>query len=182
MIEAQTARAFELLGIAPTNDKEAVRRAYHALVKQYHPDRFHAGSEQDAAQKKLIELNLAYELAVRHTEKRVVSVFQTMPLEQAKAQAQRLLEQGEPESALRQLARADSKDDEWYHLEGLVMMQLKQYAAAHQSFREAVRRSPDNMDFRRSALEAALAVKRHRSIGVRAAEWAQGLFSKRRVR
>lgn len=182
MTEAQTARAFELLGIAPTNDKEAVRKAYHVLVKKYHPDRFRTDSEQDAAQKKLIELNLAYELAVRHAEKRVVAVFQTMPLEQSKAQAKRMLEQNEPESALRQLARAETKDDEWYHIEGLVMMRLKQFGAAHQSFREAVRRSPDNMEYRRSALEAALAIKRHRSIGARAAEWAQGLLNKRRAR
>ena len=38
------------------------------------------------------------------------------------------------------------------------MMSLCQYEA-HRSFREAVRRSPDNMDFRAAALEAALAVK-----------------------
>lgn len=182
MTDAQTARAFELLGLAPTNEKDAVRKAYHALVKQYHPDRFRPGGEQDAAQKKLIELNLAYELAMRYTERCTAAIFQTMPPVQAKAQAKRLLEQGEPESALRHLARAESKDDEWYHLEGQVMMQLKQYAAAHQSFREAVRRSPENMEYRRSALEAALAVKRRGSFGGRAAEWAEEFFHRRRKR
>lgn len=182
MISAQTQRAFFVLGIEPTHDKEAVRRAYHVLVKQYHPDRFHDPQEQDVAQKKLIELNLAYETAMRHVEKQGVFLFQTIPLAQAKAQASRMLEQDEPESALRYLARSDAKDDEWYHLEGRVMMCLKQYAAAHQSFREAVRRSPDNMEFRRSALEAAVAVKRHRHIGVRAAEWVQDVFGKRRKR
>lgn len=182
MMDVQSERAFDMLGIAPTEDKAAVRRAYHALVKRYHPDRYQAGSEQDAAQKKLIELNLAYELAIRYQSGRAVSMFQTMPLAQAKLLAQRMLQQHDAEGMLRALARSEDKDEEWYYLEGHAMMLLKQYAAAHQSFREAVRRAPDNMDFRRAALEAAVAVKRHRNLGARAAEWAQGLFSKRRVR
>ncbi|MDD2428604.1 MAG: DnaJ domain-containing protein [Eubacteriales bacterium] len=171
--------AFEVLGIAPTDDKQAVRCAYHTLVKKYHPDRFTDPGEQAIAQQRLIELNLAYEKAIKLTEQRTVG-FHTVPAQQAKAFARRLLEQMEPESALRQLARADGKDEEWYYLEGLMMMQLRQWAAAHQSFREAVRRSPENMTYRRAALNAALAVKRNGNVVFRVIDWCDNKLKRSR--
>ena len=58
------ASAFEVLGIQPTDSQQEVRSAYHVLVKKYHPDRFADPGEQDIAQRKLIELNLAYETAM----------------------------------------------------------------------------------------------------------------------
>ena len=171
--------AFEVLGIAPTDDKQAVRCAYHTLVKKYHPDRFTDPGEQAIAQQRLIELNLSYEIAIKLTEQRTVG-FHTVPAQQAKAFARRLLEQMEPESALRQLARAAGKDEEWYYLEGLMMMQLRQWAAAHQSFREAVRRSPENMTYRRAALNAALAVKRNGNVGFRVIDWCDNKLKRSR--
>lgn len=175
------ASAFEVLGIQPTDSQQEVRSAYHVLVKKYHPDRFADPGEQDIAQRKLIELNLAYETAMKLTQQRRVG-FHTVPADQAKSFARRLLEQSEPESALRQLARADQKDDEWYYLEGMVMMQLHQYVAAHQSFREAVRRSPNDMTYRRAALDAALEVKKRKNVAYRAMDMVHDMMRKRRNR
>ena len=78
--------------------------------------------------------------------------------------AQRMLDQGNLESALRQLARADGKDADWYFLQGKILMGLRQYDTAHQSFREAVRRDPDNHKDREGALDAALAMKKNRPL------------------
>ena len=46
-------------------------------------------------------------------------------------------------------------------------MGLRQYETAHQSFREAVRRDPDNRKYREGALDAALAMKKNRSFAHR---------------
>ncbi len=150
---------FDILGIKPTDDKERIRTAYHKQVKKCHPDKFSDEVRQKNAQDRLIELNLAYEQAIKLVSRKDTN-YHNVPAIKAKKFALNLLEGGEAESALRQLQRADSKDDEWYYIEGKIMMSLRQYEAAHRSFREAVRRSPDNMDFRAAALEAALAVKK----------------------
>ena len=81
------------------------------------------------------------------------------------------MDQGNLESALRQLGRADSKDAEWYYMQGNILMALKQYETAHQSYREAVRREPDNRQFREGALDAALAMKKNRPLGEKLRSW-----------
>ena len=154
---------FELLGVKPGASAEEVRSAYRQMVKSCHPDQFQDAEQQKQAQEKLIKLNLAYEAALKFASRRTVG-FNLISQEEAKHFAQRLIDQGNLESALRQLGRADSKDAEWYFMQGKILMALKQYETAHQSFREAVRRDPDNRQFREGALDAALAIKKSKTI------------------
>ena len=44
----------------------------------------------------------------------------------------------------------------------------------HQSYREAVRREPDNRTYREGALNAALAMKKARPLGAKIADWVRG--------
>ena len=50
---------YSVLGVDPNATEEDIKKAYRALVKQYHPD-LHPGDE--AAAKKMSEINEAYEL------------------------------------------------------------------------------------------------------------------------
>jgi DnaJ like chaperone protein len=54
---------FEVLGVSPDADREAVRSAYRALIMKYHPDRVeHLGEEfRDLAQQKFVEIQGSYE-------------------------------------------------------------------------------------------------------------------------
>ena len=56
---------YSVLGVDPMADSETVRRAWRALVREYHPDRMVArGVPEEAmklAEKRLIQANLAYE-------------------------------------------------------------------------------------------------------------------------
>jgi len=52
--------AYTLLGLTPDADKMAVRSAWRALVRTYHPDL--AKDNPVAAHKKLVEINAAFEL------------------------------------------------------------------------------------------------------------------------
>ena len=164
---------FEVLGVAPGADEQTVRAAYRKLVKSCHPDQFQDVQKQKAAQEQLIRLNLAYEAALKLAARTTVG-FNLISQQEAKHFARRLVEQGNLESALRQLNRADSKDAEWYCLQGDILMALKQYETAHQSYREAVRREPDNRVYRQGALDAALAVKKHRPLGAKIGDWLRG--------
>ena len=172
------ANAYEVLGLTPNADTKQVRDAYRIKVKACHPDQFTDEKLQRDAQEKLIELNHAYEEALRFASERKC-VSNTLPSEEAKKFAQRLSEQGKPESALRQLCRADIKDSEWYYLQGQILMTMRQYDTAHQSFREAVRQDPDNPQFRQGALNAALAIKRHNKLPLRVSDWIKNTLKRK---
>lgn len=133
---------------------------------------------QKAAQEKLIRLNLAYEEALKIASQHRVG-FNLISQEEAKHFAQRLIDQGNLESALRQLGRADSRDDGWYYMQGQILMGLRQYETAHQSFREAVRRDPENRKYREGALDAALCQKKNRPLGEKLHGWVKETLGRR---
>ena len=170
--------AFEVLGIAPDATQEQVRQAYRTQVKKHHPDQFEEKEMQLRAQEKLVELNLAYEQALKAVASRPVS-FSSLPTEQAISMARKLMEQGHVESALGQMARAESKTEAWYFFQGQLLMKLRQFASAHQAFRAAILLSPDNREYRAWALDAAVAVKKHQKLHYKVADWAQSLFGKK---
>ena len=59
-------RAYEILGVDPGADPEAIQRAYRALVKIAHPD--HAG-ETPEVNARFLEIKAAYEI-LRDPERR----------------------------------------------------------------------------------------------------------------
>jgi tetratricopeptide (TPR) repeat protein len=172
-------KAFEVLGLSPDADAQAVRNAYRQRVKACHPDLYQDAASQKAAQEKLIELNLAYEEALKIASQHRVG-FNLISQEEAKHFAIRLMEQGNLESALRQLNRADSRDDAWFYLQGNILMAMRQYDSAHQSYREAVRRDPENRRYREGALDAALALKKSKQLGSRLQGWMRDALGKKR--
>ena len=164
--------AFDILGLSRNATEQQVRQAYHQKVKACHPDQFIDVQDQQLAQDQLIQLNLAYEQALRLTMKRLMPPTRPISAEEAKAMAKKLLEERRYESALAQLTHAETRDDEWYYLHGQLLMGIHQYSTAHQSFREALRLQPENRAYRQSALDAAVAVKKHQRWTRRMAEWA----------
>ncbi|MCL1854574.1 MAG: DnaJ domain-containing protein [Clostridia bacterium] len=172
---------FDVLGLNPHADAQEIRAAYRQKVKDCHPDQYQDAAEQTAAQERLVELNLAYEEALKVAFRHHVG-FHYISQEEAKHFAVRLMDQGSLESALRQLNRASSRDDGWYYLQGHILMGLRQYENAHQSFREAVRREPENRRYREGALDAALAMKKNRRPGYRLQNWLREALGKGRKR
>ena len=158
-----------MLGLNASATAEDVRTAYRQLVKSCHPDRFQDPGEKAAAQEKMIALNLAYEEALKLTASRrsaATNYNRELTVEEAIALADKMLRRDSPESALRQLMRTKGRTGAWFAMQGHVLMALEQYESAHQSYREAVRREPNNNVFRQGALDAAVALKKsHTPIG-----------------
>ena len=169
---------FYVLGLAPNADEQAVRSAYRQRVKECHPDHFTDPEQQKKAQEELVELNLAYEEALKTASRHKVG-FNCISQEEAKHFAQRLIEQGNLESALRQLNRADSRDHGWFYLHGVILMGLRRYEDAHTSFREAVKGEPDNREYRAKALEAAVAMKNSHRLDVKVQNWFKDTFKRK---
>ena len=165
-----TRNPFEVLGLNAGADADDVRNAYRRLVKTCHPDKFLDADERKAAQEKMIALNLAYEEALKLTASRrsaATDYNRELTVEEALALADKMLRRDSPESALRQLMRTKARNGSWYAMQGRVLMALDQYESAHQSYREAVRREPHNNVFRQGALDAAVALKKSRTLGGR---------------
>ncbi len=156
---------FETLGLRAWADPDEIRAAYRTLVKKCHPDMVQDPEKKRAAQEQMIRLNLAYEEALRLSTPRQHAAYrQELPKTEAILLAEKMLNLGNPESALRQLLRAETRDDVWYYTQGKVLMRLAQYSSAHQSFREAVRRCPENNEYRSGALDAAVAMKKEKTL------------------
>ena len=171
--------AFDVLGLSADASREQVKKAYHNKVKASHPDLHREPEVQDEAQRRMVELNLAYAQAMEIVDRPKLG-FHKMPLEQIKVIVRRLLDQGHFETALLQLGRAQTRDADWYAMQGEILMAFKEFDTAHQSFREAVRQEPDNMRYRQQALDAAVAVKRHRHIPMRIKDSIEALLSGKR--
>jgi len=53
---------YKVLGVNPGDDEETIKKAYRALVKKYHPDRYVNTPMADMATEKLKEINEAYDM------------------------------------------------------------------------------------------------------------------------
>jgi cytochrome c-type biogenesis protein CcmH/NrfG len=81
--------------------------------------------------------------------------------------ARRAMAQDNPESALRSLLRTEDRSGDWYYVQGQALMAMEEYDSAHQSFREAVRRDPDNKEYRCGALDAFIAGRNAKKLPMR---------------
>ena len=156
---------FEVLGLKGWADQDEIRTAYRTLVKQCHPDMIQDPLLKEEAQARMVALNLAYEEALRLASPRPQAPLGPPPsTAEAILMAERALARDNPEAALRQLLRSEKRDGDWYYMQGKVLMALEQYESAHQSFREAVRMSPDNNVYRSGALAAAVAFRKSETL------------------
>ena len=173
---------FEVLGLKGWATPDEIRGAYRTLVKQCHPDMVQDPNEKEAAQRRMVALNLAYEEALRLASPRPQapssSVASEISCEEAVLLARRAMARGNPEGALRSLSRSESKDAEWFFMQGQVLMAMEEYESAHQSYREAVRRDPDNREYRSGALEAAVTCKKAKHLPFKVKRAARHLLRK----
>ena len=158
---------FEVLGLKGWAGPDEIRNAYRTLVKQCHPDMIRDPSEKEAAQTRMVALNLAYEEALRLASPRPHSSSVTPEVSCAEAVllAQRAMARDNPEGALRALSRCEEKSGEWYYMQG-------------KAFREAVRTSPENNVYREGALDAAVASQKAATIQGKAKKVLKNLFRK----
>jgi len=156
---------FEVLGLKGWATPEEIRTAYRALARQCHPDMIQDPAEKEAAQTRMVALNLAYEEALRLASPRAgAPVTPELSSAESVLMAQRAMARNNPQGALRSLIRCEHRDGDWYYMQGKVLMALEEYESAHQSFREAVRLDPENNVYRAGALAAAVALQKERKL------------------
>ena len=156
---------FEVLGLKGLATPDEIRSAYRALARQCHPDMIQDPAEKEAAQTRMVALNLAYEEALRLASPRgTIPVTPTLSSPEAVLMAQRAMAKNNPEGALRSLIRCEERTGEWYYMQGQVLMAMEEFSSAHQSYREAVRLDPENNVYRAGALAAAVALQKEQKL------------------
>lgn len=166
---------FVMLGVRADATVDEVRAAYHERVKRYHPDIIKGEAQQRIAEDKLVEINIAYKEAMRRASSREET---PVCIGNAKQMAKRLLEQGHLDSAFRVLQKAGERDAEWFSLQGMILLRKGEAEAAHASFRTAVRLEPENTIHRQRALDAAVQMRKQKTIRGRMSGWARNIVGR----
>jgi DnaJ-domain-containing protein 1 len=158
---------YEVLGVRRSASASDIKRAYHALAKRFHPDRFHRGV--DAAQLALIESAFAQIAQAYETLKdkglRAVYDSKLLTEEQARRTQRETLPTGRNKAARQQEAAADpgvsiprarqqqnapgsAYQAEERFQQGLSALQQGNHALAIASLGEAARLMPDEPRYR----------------------------------
>lgn len=140
--------AYEKLGVRAHASEAEVRKAYRALARRWHPDRFAAGPERLWAEQKMTEINQAYKEAM------ALSRAQAKPEDGQLCDVRHLVEEGQLAAARQALMRIAQRTAEWNYLFGDVLYRLGEYKKAALYLGVAVHQSPDNPQYR-SAYAAA---------------------------
>ena len=149
---------YEKLGIQASASDEEIRRAYRALARRWHPDRFPEGPERMWAEEKMIEINSAYHDALRH-----VPAANTAGEDVQFADVRRLMEAGHLSAARQALMRIACRTAEWNYLFGAVLLRMGETEKAVLYFSIASHQNPDSIQYRTAYLSAEAMQNQSRS-------------------
>lgn len=153
---------YEVLGVEPGADEETVKKAYRALAKKYHPDRYANSPMQETAAEKMKQINEAYDMITKGQASggssggynaggyntggynaggyryNFTTSFQTVRM---------LISMGQYDAALNML-NALPQEAEWYYLRGLISLRRGYYDQAYSDLEKASNMDPSNVEYR----------------------------------
>jgi molecular chaperone DnaJ len=134
---------FEILGLSEGATSQEVRRAYRALARRWHPDRFPAGPERDWANDRMADINRAYRACIKRA-RRACSDDQER-LERAR----KLIDDGQFVNARAVLMEVSTRRAEWNYLFGLMLMHRREYEKAQIYLSVAAHQMPNEPKYAR---------------------------------
>lgn len=137
------ANDFEILGLTEPASVPQVRKAYRALARRWHPDRFPAGPEREWASDRMAEINRAYRACI--SSKRSVCRDDHEQL----AHARSLIDDGQFVNARAVLMEISTRRAEWNYLFGLMLLHRHEYEKATTYLSVAAHQQPDNAKYQR---------------------------------
>ena len=144
---------YEVLGLTQGASIDEVRQAYRTLAKKYQSDEFMNGPLSSSAQKKMDELNEAYDEIISHSsnsqkssQKEVYSdsTHSSYPDVRSLIQQNRL---EEAETILDGIYMS-SRDAEWYFLKGQIHQRRGWFDEAHKAYSKAYSLDPSNREYK----------------------------------
>ena len=152
---------YKILGVSPDASDEEIKKAYLALARKYHPDKYTDTDLSDLAAEKMKEVNGAYD-AIRQMREHGEgartqyqqgtnnSYGQSHQENGAFAHIRRLINNGDVDGAAALLEKMSipDRDGEWNFLMGCVQIKYHRYADAARFLDEACRQDPYNTEYR----------------------------------
>ena len=164
---------YKILGVDPSASDAEVKKAYYALAKKYHPDKYRDSDLADLAADKMKEVNAAYEeiQAMRagggkgtsnnagrqgsgayqgYGQRTNYAGYSSSSGKPIYGRIRKLINEGQSRAAeqlLIQIAGSE-RDAEWYFLMGCVVAHKGYYMDAQQYFDTACGMDPDNVEYR----------------------------------
>ncbi len=139
---------YEVLGVPRGASKEQIKNAYRALAKKYHPDSFESSLLREDAERKMAEINEAYDAIVGNAGGSYSSSGYTAYGNRL-YEAENLLMRGDVDAAERVLESMpqSERSARWYYLKGQANYKRGWTDQAYSYFSMAHNMEPDNPEF-----------------------------------
>ena len=151
---------YAVLGVSKNASDEEIKNAYRELARKYHPDNYTDNPLSDLAGEKMKEINEAYDRIMnsRRSGKNNNSYAGGFNANAASSfpEVRSLINQGRLEQAQEILdgVPPQSRNAEWYFLNGTVLYRRGWFDQAFTSFATASRMDPTNMEYRNAVNNA----------------------------
>ncbi len=143
---------YSVLGVDKNASDEEIKNAYRELARKYHPDNYADNPLSDLAGEKMKEINEAYDAIVnsRRGGKTSSDGYYANNTNSSFPEVRQLINQGRLEQAQEVLdgVQPQSRNAEWYFLNGTVLYRRGWFDQAYTSFATASRMDPSNMEYR----------------------------------
>ena len=142
---------YSVLGINKNATEEEVKNAYRELARKYHPDNYVENPLSDLAAEKMKEINEAYDTIINSRRSGKSSQDNSSYNSSTSfPEVRSLINQGRLEQALEVLdgVPPQSRNAEWYFLNGTVLYRRGWFDQAYTSFATASRMDPYNAEYR----------------------------------
>lgn len=147
---------YEVLGVPRGASQEEITKAYHELVKKYHPDKYQGNPLADLAKEKLQEVNEAYEALTKggssyggsssgntygsYGNYSSSSVYYN--------QVRSAINRNDIAEAQQLLVNAPDRSAEWYFLSGVLSLRRGQISDGIQNLKQACDMDPSNQEYK----------------------------------
>jgi molecular chaperone DnaJ len=143
---------YEVLGVKQGASQEEIKKAYHKLVKKYHPDRFQENPLYDLAEQKLAEINEAYDYLTKNSNS-ANSVGSNGWNGKSNSgdfynKVRMNISSGNIVLAEQMLDETDARNAEWFYLKGIIFMKKGWYDQAYSNIQNAVNMDPTNFEYK----------------------------------
>ena len=144
---------YSVLGVDKNATDEQIKNAYRELARKYHPDNYADNPLADLASEKMKEINEAYDAIInnrRSGSSNTNSGYGYQSSASSFPEVRSLINQGRLEQAQEVLdgVPPQSRDAEWYFLNGTVLYRRGWFDQAYTSFATASRMDPMNPEYR----------------------------------
>ena len=145
---------YAVLGVSKNATEEEIKAAYRELARKYHPDNYADNPLSDLAAEKMKEINEAYdEITAKHRNRKTnTGTDYQSGFSSSFPEVRSLIRQGKLEEAQEILdgVPPQSRDAEWYFLNGTVLYRRGWFDSAFTSFSNACRMDPQNSEYRQA--------------------------------